>query len=223
MPTMLLRIPQQKTHQTLKCREGSWYVCSLDIWSQSTSEMRSDASKASQYPSYLPPAIHPARMAEPSGPPPPQRRDSSTQHTTFSIPPLRSFIPVTEEKASSLSPRGQRLSQLIQNRAVSDPQRKPSFRLTDTRGETDSTDLERAAGFNAEQTDRRKSLERIRVSGDGRGIETDFEIPAPPAGFPLRRTTRVAERRLSSSGSVLDTPMMRSQRLIGNSNPRYRW
>jgi divalent metal cation (Fe/Co/Zn/Cd) transporter len=31
------------------------------------------------------------------------------------------------------------------------------------------------------------------------------------------------ERRLSNAASVLNTPQMRSQRLIGNSNPRYRW
>lgn len=32
-----------------------------------------------------------------------------------------------------------------------------------------------------------------------------------------------SERRLSAGAAVLMTPQMRSQRLIGNSNPRYRW
>jgi hypothetical protein len=32
-----------------------------------------------------------------------------------------------------------------------------------------------------------------------------------------------AERRHSVGASVLNTPQMRSQRLIGNSNPRYKW
>jgi cation diffusion facilitator family transporter len=31
------------------------------------------------------------------------------------------------------------------------------------------------------------------------------------------------ERRMSNAASILNTPQMRSQRLIGNSNPRYKW
>lgn len=34
---------------------------------------------------------------------------------------------------------------------------------------------------------------------------------------------REAERRMSVGALVLNTPQMRSQRLIGNSNPRYKW
>jgi hypothetical protein len=30
-------------------------------------------------------------------------------------------------------------------------------------------------------------------------------------------------RRNSNAASILNTPQMRSQRLIGNSNPRYKW
>jgi hypothetical protein len=34
---------------------------------------------------------------------------------------------------------------------------------------------------------------------------------------------RDTERRNSNAASILNTPQMRSQRLIGNSNPRYKW
>lgn len=34
---------------------------------------------------------------------------------------------------------------------------------------------------------------------------------------------RDTERRASAAASILNTPQMRSQRLIGNSNPRYKW
>jgi hypothetical protein len=34
---------------------------------------------------------------------------------------------------------------------------------------------------------------------------------------------RDPERRSSAAASILNTPQMRSQRLIGNSNPRYKW
>lgn len=161
-------------------------------------------------------------MADPTAPSSLERRDSFTQHGSFSIPPPRTFMPVTEGPVNTLSPRGQRLSQLIQNRAVSDPQRKSSFKFADTRGENDFVDVERATSFEAEQAGQRKSQEQARVSGDGRGIETS-ELPAPPPDFPLTKTAALAERRLSGSMSVRDTPMMRSQRLIGNSNPRYKW
>lgn len=41
-------------------------------------------------------------------------------------------------------------------------------------------------------------------------------------GFEERRIPG-EERRLSNAAAVLMTPQMRSQRLIGNSNPRYKW
>ena len=64
-----------------------------------------------------------------------------------------------------------------------------------------------------------------------RGRETPDEEDTPPT--PLGRSRKLSfrdeeiedfrrsdERRLSA---VLNGPQMRSQRLIGNSNPRYRW
>ncbi|KAK5741190.1 hypothetical protein LTR17_004130 [Elasticomyces elasticus] len=52
-----------------------------------------------------------------------------------------------------------------------------------------------------------------------------------PKDLELGRKTTITEnnedwmhdRRMSNAASVLMTPQMRSQRLIGNSNPRYRW
>ncbi|KAB8349433.1 hypothetical protein FH972_023460 [Carpinus fangiana] len=76
------------------------------------------------------------------------------------------------------------------------------------------------------------------VSGDGRGIAVDGpswdydieSLPAPPSNFPLTKgqldaqaDAERADRRASLAAIVLNTPQMRSQRLIGNSNPRYRW
>ena len=159
-------------------------------------------------------------------PPAPSRRGSSYQ--TPSIPPPRGFLPVTEQ--SAFSPRGQRLSSIIQSRAA-DPSivRRMSSRLVDERAENDS-DLEQAWQRDGPpaQTPDGKHLQTI-VSGDGRGIEMaiDHEPPVPPSNFPTIRSPsflNFQDRRFSSSsGDVLDTPMMRSQRLIGNSNPRYKW
>ncbi|KAH7386825.1 cation diffusion facilitator 10 [Phaeosphaeria sp. MPI-PUGE-AT-0046c] len=61
-------------------------------------------------------------------------------------------------------------------------------------------------------------------SHERRGSLTDEEedIEAFRGSFmmPYDRDT---ERRSSAAASVLNTPQMRSQRLIGNSNPRYKW
>lgn len=48
--------------------------------------------------------------------------------------------------------------------------------------------------------------------------------PVPPLDFPLHHDPPTkAPRRTSTAKDVLMTPQMRSQRLIGNSNPRYKW
>ncbi|OAL02626.1 cation diffusion facilitator 10 [Phaeosphaeriaceae sp. SRC1lsM3a] len=61
-------------------------------------------------------------------------------------------------------------------------------------------------------------------SNERRGSLTDEEedIEAFRGNFmmPYDRDT---ERRSSAAASILNTPQMRSQRLIGNSNPRYKW
>ena len=51
------------------------------------------------------------------------------------------------------------------------------------------------------------------------------EPPQPPSDFLFTHTTNTTEERgrPERRASVLMTPQMRSQRLIGSSNPRYRW
>lgn len=50
--------------------------------------------------------------------------------------------------------------------------------------------------------------------------EEDIETFRNNFMMPYDRDT---ERRASAAASILNTPQMRSQRLIGNSNPRYKW
>jgi hypothetical protein len=50
--------------------------------------------------------------------------------------------------------------------------------------------------------------------------EEDIETFRGSLMMPYDRDT---ERRNSNAASILNTPQMRSQRLIGNSNPRYKW
>ncbi|KAF1915497.1 hypothetical protein BDU57DRAFT_499611 [Ampelomyces quisqualis] len=56
------------------------------------------------------------------------------------------------------------------------------------------------------------------------GSLTDEEEDIDPIrGRLMMPYDRDPERRSSNAASILNTPQMRSQRLIGNSNPRYKW
>lgn len=76
----------------------------------------------------------------------------------------------------------------------------------------------------------RKSASRAKDDDMEQGKsdgEQSYEdgTPVPPSDFPLKRGRpgmKTEDRKLSAA-NVLLTPQMRSQRLIGNSNPRYRW
>ncbi|KAI9713392.1 MAG: hypothetical protein M1828_001426 [Chrysothrix sp. TS-e1954] len=129
----------------------------------------------------------------------------------------------------AISTRGQRLPQLLQTRSsvsLSDANslvspRRPSARPGSIGG-SDGSQYE-------PDVERGDPQRPIRVSGDGRGIDLDyggFDPPEPPPSFPIARSpmrNSVGERRGSYAPSALMTEQMRSQRLIGNSNPRYRW
>ena len=166
----------------------------------------------------------------------PSRRDSFTQSPTYAIPRPNNFIPVTETPNSALYPRGQRLSRILQHRASSDryldrntSPRRPNPRPVDGQAEREWVDVERGISLPTESPEQKKKRDRHQkhglISGDGRGItmDLDFEPPPPPFDFPLTRSPRPTERKVSATPSLLDKPMMRSERLIGNSNPRYRW
>lgn len=62
------------------------------------------------------------------------------------------------------------------------------------------------------------------LRSDRRGSLSDAEddIENFRSGL-LMSHDREAERRMSVGAIALNTPQMRSQRLIGNSNPRYKW
>jgi hypothetical protein len=109
---------------------------------------------------------------------------------------LRGFLPLNSEDASPMTTRGQgTLTSLIKSRS-NQSLHTMTRRSSSFRGR-DTPELDEEAGL----------LGRVRTNSRGE----DFE------DFDFRRSD---ERRLSA---VLNGPQMRSQRLIGNSNPRYRW
>lgn len=119
----------------------------------------------------------------------------------YALGGLSGFIPLQEEN-NAISARGQRLPSLIQTRGsernLFSLGRRNTLARAHSFSEDDSGDL--LAG--SEQITRwpTKSLA-------DREREPDFNI----------------ERRMTHGAEVLMTPHMRSMRLIGYSNPRYRW
>lgn len=122
----------------------------------------------------------------------------STPSSRLSGSGAKSFLPLSEETA--LSTRGQHLPQLIRERSTHNVPRR-----------------------------RRSSLDgnfAPSTSFEDHAAVSDNEPPTPQQ---VRFRATAADpnpdvsRRLSSGAAALMTPQMRSMRLIGNSNPRYRW
>ncbi|CAD0086903.1 unnamed protein product [Aureobasidium vineae] len=114
----------------------------------------------------------------------------------------KSFLPLSEE--SALSTRGQHLPQLIRERSTTHAP------VVTGRRRRSSLDGNFAPGTSLE---------------DGAAV-SDNEPPTPQqARFRATANDQNSDvsRRLSSGAVALMTPQMRSMRLIGNSNPRYRW
>lgn len=134
------------------------------------------------------------------------------------------FSPLAQE--ASLSTRGQHLPHLIHNRS------SPSLADIGKRGQKswkhgsqvpqgDDDDLELG---------RSKTVgsQWSREGPEGTVYGLDGHVPHPPSNFALRKGSVVAverdsSRKQSTAPSILMTTQMRSQRLIGNSNPRYKW
>lgn len=107
---------------------------------------------------------------------------------------LRGFLPLNSEEPSPMATHGQgTLTSLIRTRSSSSLHKS----------RRPSSFRERRDTYTAQ--DDEESGPRLRRNS--RGEETE-------------NTRTSDERRLSA---VLNGPQMRSQRLIGNSNPRYRW
>lgn len=138
-----------------------------------------------------------------SSPPGPglYRATSNQPAPSVRIARLKSFLPLSEE--ATYSTRGQKLPNIIRNRSTAN--------LTDA--------LRNALP-------RRQST--ILKHRDGPDLEhghedeeSTSEAPLAPVDFPLLLPGE--GRRTSTAVTTLMTPQMRSQRLIGNSNPRYEW
>lgn len=134
----------------------------------------------------------------------PSEEPQSLPH--YRIGALKGFIPLSEE--ASFSTRGQHLPQLLRDLSQSNLaalQRWPSSPGRPTRRRRSSNDEVEPA---------LRCSDEVDVESQRSG-EQDWR-----GGGPDKERE---DRRMSAAAAVLMTPQMRSQRLIGNSNPRYKW
>ncbi|KIW30552.1 uncharacterized protein PV07_06290 [Cladophialophora immunda] len=124
---------------------------------------------------------------------------ASPRRPHYQLGALSNFIPLNEEP-SAISTRGQRLPSLIQSRSTTSLltlQRRPATRRGSVASHRSDEDEEHGP---------RESFEAI-AAGRWR--------PSTPS--------ETDPRRMSMGPEILMTPQVRSMRLIGQSNPRYRW
>ncbi|WPG97318.1 metal tolerance protein 3 [Acrodontium crateriforme] len=113
----------------------------------------------------------------------------------------RLFNTSGEETAAALTTRGHTFLTLVQTRSHSVRRRATGRR----RSSLDENEFQTQRGFDSDHEVAAEPLHKSQsTSGWGFGDYSE-------------------ERRSSMAASILHTPQMRSQRLIGNSNPRYRW
>lgn len=111
---------------------------------------------------------------------------------------LRGFLPLND---TAVSTRGQKLPGLIQNRSTNNIKDWKKRRQITIEGESDHE-----AGD-------------IEANRDGAESKADTSAA-------LRKKSIMSSRRgsaMSEISQVMNTPQMRSMRLIGKNNPRYEW
>ncbi|KAK5084996.1 hypothetical protein LTR70_006214 [Exophiala xenobiotica] len=118
---------------------------------------------------------------------------------------MSGFMPLLDEPQALLPSRGQRLPSLGQSRSATNlfslPRRARVFSMSDD----DSIDAAQS------------------MSTDGGPLTRRSTIKQSITGYERDNFDPNEERRVAHAEQVLMTPQMRSMRLIGNSNPRYRW
>ncbi|KAK0915471.1 hypothetical protein LTR91_006710 [Friedmanniomyces endolithicus] len=125
---------------------------------------------------------------------------STPRQRLYRISTLKDFLPLSSDPV--LPSRNQGLPGLISSRSQTNIAALRGQRMRRRRSSAGDDDPPRGS----QESERPRDLEAGR-----RGT------------FNESNEDWMHDRRMSNAASVLMTPQMRSQRLIGNSNPRYRW
>ncbi|KAK1822637.1 hypothetical protein LTR12_002984 [Friedmanniomyces endolithicus] len=125
---------------------------------------------------------------------------STPRQRLYRISTLKDFLPLSSDPV--LPSRNQGLPGLISSRSQTNIAALRGQRMRRRRSSAGDDDPPRGS----QESERPRDLEAGRRGTFNENMEDWMH-----------------DRRMSNAASVLMTPQMRSQRLIGNSNPRYRW
>ncbi|KAK0516795.1 hypothetical protein JMJ35_001398 [Cladonia borealis] len=133
--------------------------------------------------------------------------DSSPRPHAYRIGSLQNFLPLSD----TFSTRGQKLPSLIQSNS--------SANIKDLRVQIAA---QRRSATPEPEGDQESDIERdAERDADDRSVNhLELRHSKSKSGKEARRMSMMSG---SDGADVLMTPQMRSMRLIGNSNPRYRW
>jgi hypothetical protein len=156
----------------------------------------------------------------PAHPPPSDSRDQSPHiplRRNRSTRSIRAFLPVADETV--LSTRGQALplliSQLSHSNRPGDSRRNSFFAPVDDHSHH-HRDVESGAQRNSAEYERGRPV-HSRASSIQAGLSADQQ------SLWRERSHEDRGRIADAAMALLMTPQMRSMRLIGNTNPRYKW
>ncbi|KIV95389.1 hypothetical protein PV10_03053 [Exophiala mesophila] len=138
-----------------------------------------------------------------------------TKRPHYRLSGLSNFIPLSEEPSTAVSTRGQRLPSLIQSRSTASlftlPRRPRSERRNSVHSINSDTEVDPLVG------------DELVLGGGGSNDSATASPLHRKWHHSYQAPQEIDARRMSLGPEILMTPQMRSMRLIGNSNPRYRW
>ncbi len=128
---------------------------------------------------------------------------STPQRPDYRLSGLSHFIPLNDDSPGAVSTRGQRLPSLLQSRSTTS-----LFSLPKRGRQPQPRRGSFTSHHSTEDEEHGVSVDELEPLRKRRSAHSPMEIDA---------------RRMSLGPEILNTPPMRSMRLIGQSNPRYFW
>ena len=123
----------------------------------------------------------------------------SDRPSPFRLGTLRGFLPLND---TPITTRGQSLTGLLQSRSSHNVRDFKKRRPISVQGESDEDDAD--------------------VESNAEILDFRWDGPSPTKSNAYVKSERRGSA-MSDVNQMLNTPQMRSMRLIGNSNPRYQW
>jgi hypothetical protein len=161
-----------------------------------------------------------------------QHQDDPQHRTHYRLGGLSGFVPLNEDQIT-ISTRNQRLPALFQTRSSTSLFALGGGRTRSEAPVPPPASRPRRSSFNSGGSTGDEESQPLQRQRSNEENDANINLWGPQPSPGRRRTTfsdlsQVDSRdrdprRMSLGPEILNTPQMRSMRLIGNSNPRYRW